>query len=685
MAATFRCAALPAGFGICFTMVLSECRSPRFLMAAGQADSSLVIGLVDPAAVIEHCSPKLLTSGTETSMPAIGCLHTPSLLRIDSDQRTSCWMSRRALAWVIVARTIPLKEAQQVNEAEDFAGSEDDLQFAAAAGALPLDLLLSEAALGVAHRFRPRTASVRWGMGLVKHPRTVAGKLGGLTAEGARIALGSSQIRPDKHDRRFSDSDWETNPILKRVLQSYLAAGRTAGELLEGAELSYEDHERVEFLVRNVTEALAPSNNPLVNPTARKAFTKSRGRSAVRGTRNLVEDMRHAPRIPTMVDPDSFEVGKDLAITPGEVVFRDEMFELIQYYPTTKTVVDYPVVVVPPVINKYYAIDLAPGKSMVEYLVGRGQQPFVISWRNPSAEHRSWGFDAYGAAIIRAMEVARAISGADKVNLYSICSGGIIAAMVLSHLQATDQLAGVSGFAMAVTVLDQAAAGLASAALTEEVAQLAIAMSASRGYLDGRNLAEAFAWLRPTDLIWNYWVNNYLAGRTPPKFDVLFWNADTTRMAAELHKDFVETGLHNGLVSAGGTTMLGTGVDLSALDLDSFVVAGVADHICPWEAVYATTQVMGGEQTFVLSTSGHVAALINPPGNPKARYRTGRPYPPNAAEWLEQASTNEGSWWPEFSDWLAERGGGERPAPPELGNDEFPPICPAPGSYVRAG
>lgn len=565
--------------------------------------------------------------------------------------------------------------------------TDDDLSdfdaVSAAEAAIPLDLLLSEAALGLAYRFRPRTSTARFGIELAKKPQVLIKRLGGLGSEMAKILVGYSEVEPHPKDRRFNDAEWEENPVLRRVLQTYLAAGKTADDLLADVELSYNDHERADFLVRNITEALAPSNIPLLNPTARRSLIETRGRSAVAGARNFINDMRSAPRIPTMVPGDAFEVGENLAITPGQVVYRTPMFELLQYSPTTPSVSNYPVLVVPPVINKYYAVDLAPGKSMIEFLVAQGLQPLVISWRNPTAENREWGFDAYGAAIIEAIGVSRAITGADKVNLYAICSGGIIASMTLSHLQAEGQLDQVAGLALAVTVLDQHHAGLASAALNEETAQLAIAVSAARGYLDGRNLAEAFAWLRPTDLIWNYWINNYLNGRQPPKFDVLFWNADTTRMAAHLHRDFVETGLHNGLVSPGGTTMLGTPVDLGALDLDSFIIAGVADHICPWEAVYASARLLGGDTEFVLSTSGHIASLVNPPGNPKARYLAGVADAEDGAEWMADAEPHQGSWWPAFAEWLTERGGGSKESPSGLGSKEHPALGAAPGDYVR--
>lgn len=552
-----------------------------------------------------------------------------------------------------------------------------------AEAAIALDLLLTEAALGVGYHFRPRTATVRLGAKLATKPQAVAKRTAELAAELTKVALGKSDAAPPRGDRRFAAEAWQENPVLKRVLQSYLAAGKTAADLLEDAELSYDDHERAEFLIRNVNDALAPSNSPILNPDALSAATNSKGKSLARGAKSFAKDMKRAPRTPSMIESDAFEVGKNLAVTPGSVVQRTEMLELIQYAPTTKTVYRRPILLIPPMINKFYAIDLAPGRSLVEYLLTQGHQVFVISWRNPTAENRDWGFDSYGAAIIDAMATTRKIAKSKKLNLFATCSGGIVTTMTLAHLKAQGELGQVSGLGLAVAVLDQDHAGLATAALNENTAKAAIAVSAARGYLDGRHLAEAFAWLRPNDLIWSYWVNNYLLGKTPPKFDVLYWNADTTRMSAALHKDFVEMGVSNSLGTPGKAQILGTKVDLKTVDTDTYAVAGIADHICPWSAAYGTTQLLGGDVKFVLSSSGHIAAIINPPGNPKAKYRVAASNPATAEEWMASATAKSGSWWPDFSDWAGKRGGGKVAASASLGNDAFPPLDPAPGRYIN--
>ena len=273
--------------------------------------------------------------------------------------------------------------------------------------------------------------------------------------------------------------------------------------------------------------------------------------------------MAAAPRVPSMVEPDAFEVGVDLAVTPGSVILRTPVFELIQYRPATAAVRQVPLLIVPPTINKFYVMDLAPGRSMVEYLIGSGLQVFMISWRNPDARHAAWDFNTYGQAVLDAMDAAARITGSEQTALMGACSGGIIAAMVAAHLAHTGQQDRLAAFTLMVTVLDEARAGLAGAVIDERTARLAAAASRTRGYLDGRSLAEVFAWLRPNDLIWNYWVNNYLLGRKPPPFDILFWNADTTRMTAGLHRDFLQLGATNALVRPGGVTMLGSPVDLA--------------------------------------------------------------------------------------------------------------------------
>jgi polyhydroxyalkanoate synthase subunit PhaC len=561
------------------------------------------------------------------------------------------------------------RTAQDEETAGDFAGA--------------LDLLLADGALGVLRMLRPDGAVARLAASLARQPQLVSQQAAGLAVELAQIAAGRSQLAPDRKDRRFADPAWSQNRLLKRTVQAYLAGGRTAEALLAGAELDWRDGERLRFLLTNLIAAAAPSNNPLLNPQAVKTLVDTGGASAVRGLRALIRDAATQPRVPAMVEPGAFEVGRDLALTPGAVVFRTELFELIQYAPVTERVCRDPLLIVPPMINKYYLIDLAPGRSMVEFLVSQGHQVFAMSWRNPDARHSDWGLDSYGQAIIDAMDATRGVTGTDRVSICALCSGGIVSSMVAAHLQETGRLAEVASLCLGVTVLDQAKAGTAGAMIDETTANAAMAVSRARGYLDGRALAEVFAWLRPDDLIWNYWVNNYLQGKAPPAFDILSWNADTTRLPAALHAGFIRLAVANALTVPDAATMLGSPVDLSKVDTDSYVVAGIADHLCPWQSCYRTTQLLGGQVTFVLSTSGHIASMVNPPGNPKATFQVAAGSPADPREWLASAETVGGSWWPHYSAWLATRSGGRRKARARLGRKGYEVLCGAPGTYVH--
>jgi polyhydroxyalkanoate synthase len=307
---------------------------------------------------------------------------------------------------------------------------------------------------------------------------------------------------------------------------------------------------------------------------------------------------------------------------------------------------------------------------------------FAISWRNPDERHADWGLDAYAGAVVRALEAVEEITGADRAHVLGLCAGGITASCAVSHLAATGRLDRVAGLTLGVTVIDQERAGTTGAFVDRNVARAAIQDSARRGYLDGRSLAGVFAWLRPNDLIWNYWVNNYLLGKDPPPFDVLYWNADTTNLPAALHRDFIELAVNNSLVYPGEATVLGTPVDLSKVTVDTYLVAGIADHITPWQNAYRTVRLLGSEPRFVLSTSGHIAALVNPPGNPKARFQINDELPEDPDAFLAGATTKQGSWWGDWDAWLGERSGEQRPAPAELGGGGHRPLGRAPGTYV---
>ncbi|GAB3787613.1 PHA/PHB synthase family protein [Nocardioides ungokensis] len=548
--------------------------------------------------------------------------------------------------------------------------------------AAPLDVLLVDSALGPVRRFVPDRSTAKWAVSLARRPGITARRLGGLGAEAGRILTGTSTVAPLRGDRRFTDVAWTSNPLLKRLVQLYLASGRTLEQLVLDADIAPRDRKRVQFCLENLIEATAPSNVPLVNPASAKAAVDSAGLSLARGGRQLVKDLTSAPRIPEMVDGTGFAVGDNVAATPGGVVFRNDVLELIQYAPQTDEVYEVPALVVPPTINKFYAIDLAPERSLVEFGVRQGRQMFVISWRNPDARHASWDFDTYVRAVLEALDAVEEITGSHRTVLGGVCSGGILASMAAAYLAGTGRQDRLAALCLAVTVIDNHDAGSVSALVDEQLAGRAKAKSARKGYLDGRALAEVFAWLRPRDLVWNYWVNNYLLGKRPPAFDILFWNSDTTRMTAALHADFVDLAMENLLTRPGELTVLGVPIDLGAVTVDSYLVAGMADHITPWESCYRSAQLFGGTTRFVLSTSGHIAALVNPPGNAKASFHTNDDLAADAEAWLDGTEVHPGTWWTDLGLWLDERSGAQRPAPQTLGSHRLSVLAEAPGTYV---
>ena len=550
--------------------------------------------------------------------------------------------------------------------------------------AAPLDSLLVEAAFSPFRRFNPGMPGLRLGAQLASRPWAVGRRAASTAAELAKVAMGSSTVAPGPKDRRFADQAWSGNPVLHRLLQAYLVTGQATTELLSEADLGWKDHERLSFVAQNIVEALSPSNSPVLNPAALKTALDTGGASYLRGARNFASDMAVKPRVPSMVDTTAFAVGRDLAVTSGSVVLRTEMFELIQYTPQTSRVRTVPLLMVPPTINKYYIADLAPGRSMVEHFVASGQQVFMLSWRNPDREHADWGLDAYVAAVLEALGAVEDISRSSKSVLFSLCAGGVISSLALGYLVATGQEHRLAGFALGVTLLDQSHAGLMSSLTSPQVAAAAAARSRAAGYLDGRSLAEIFAWLRPGDLVWNYWVNNYLLGKQPPAFDVLYWNADATRMAAHLHADFLDLAVTNALTHPGEAVVLGAPVDLSKATVDSYVVAGIADHICPWASCYRSVHLLGGRSRFVLSTNGHIAALVNPPGNVKSSYRASDETPGDPQQFLKTLEPTPGSWWTDFVVWLSTHSGREKAAPRTLGSAHHTVLDPAPGTYVFA-
>lgn len=571
-------------------------------------------------------------------------------------------------------------EARGRDEAARVNGRAPDPQVAADADNVGLDQLIAQVGR---RRLRPGGEAARFAARLATRPvRTV--QRGVRLASGlAEAAAGSSALAPEPGDRRFADPAWSENWIFRRLLQGYLVSAREARQLLDDAELDWENDQRMRLVVDNLIDALAPTNFPWSNPASIKATVDQGGRNLLLGARTLLRDMRTSPRIPANHDPAGFVVGETVAATPGAVVSRQPMYELIQYRPATDEVREYPVLFVPPMISKFYCVDLSPGRSLAEYLLARGQQVFTVSWKNASKKEGHWDFDDYMEAVIEAIRTTAAVSGADRVHVAGLCLGGIMSTCVIGHLAEIGEQDRVAGLTLNVTVLDTHRAGPVPALAAPATAAVAIANSRRHGYLAGTELAETFAWLRPNEMIWSNWVNNYLLGNKPPSFDLLYWNADSMNMPAAAHRDLVQFGLDNPLPEPGRMQVLGNWIDVSRIDVDAYAVGAETDHLTPWRHCYRSVGMLGGETRFVLSSSGHIAAIINPPGNPRARYHAGEDYPADADEWLQAAEKHPGSWWEDWDAWLAQRSGASRPAPRKLGSRRYQVLDPAPGQYVR--
>lgn len=504
-----------------------------------------------------------------------------------------------------------------------------------------------------------------------------------MAKEGYDIARGTSERAPDRKDKRFKDPAWADNPFYKRGMQTYLAMQESLDEWVGDLKLGEMEHARATFVMNMITDALAPTNALVTNPAAQKRAVETRGKSLIKGLQNAYEDLTKNGGMPSRVDKSPFVIGENVATTPGKVVWKNEMLELIQYTPVTEEVREIPFLNIPPQINKFYASDLDPITSVIQFLLRNQFQPFIISWRNPTKEHADWGMSEYVDSLIQCTEVIKQITGSDKINISGACSGGITTATFASLLAAAgDDRINSLTFQVCVLDPDERDSEL-SAMASERSLEIARRYSRRKGILKGDDLARMFAWMRPNDLVWNYVVNNYLMGEDPPPYNVLFWNDDSTNLPAQLHSDYLDFGLEKPFTNPGKVEIAGHMADLTQVDVDSFIVAGVTDHITPWKACYRTTKLIGSENIeFVLSNSGHIQSLLNPPGNPKAKYFANPDLSGSADQWAAGAEEVAGSWWTRWAEWLHERGGDLKPAPDQNGSEQFPPLYDAPGKYV---
>jgi polyhydroxyalkanoate synthase len=502
-----------------------------------------------------------------------------------------------------------------------------------------------------------------------------------------KIMTGQSELAPHPKDKRFQDPAWQYNPFMRAGMQYYLAVQKGAAHWLEDLELDELEKDRARFISNIIIDGLAPTNTLIGNPSAQKMAITSGGLSLIKGLKNAYDDMVHNKGMVSQVDKKPFKLGENIATSKGSVVLRTEMMELIQYAPTTDEVYEVPQLTIPPQINKMYINDLSPEKSVVKYQLDNGIQTFVISWKNPSKEQGPWDMADYVNSCREAMEAVSKITGSKKVNVSAGCSGGQTASMLASKM-ASDKDDLLGALTLMVCVLHPKQNDIEAGSLVSENGlELAKRRAAKKGVIKGDDLARGFAWLRPNDLIWNYVINNYLLGQDPPAFDVLFWNADATNLSAALMGDFLTVFETLAFTKKGEVEMVDHKIDLSKVTSDLFILGGVTDHITPWKATYRSTKLFGSKDvTYVLSQSGHMQAILNPPGNPKAKYfiqkDSKKKLPDTADEWLKGTEEVAGSWWPYWMEWVQARAGEKKKAPAKLGNKDYTPLDPAPGLYV---
>ncbi|MFS2157775.1 class II poly(R)-hydroxyalkanoic acid synthase [Pseudomonas sp. Pseusp122] len=515
----------------------------------------------------------------------------------------------------------------------------------------------------------------------VKQPFLSIKHVAQLGAELKNVMLGKSTLQPAADDRRFADPAWSQNPLYRRYLQTYLAWRKELHDWIDDSNLNPQDVSRGHFVINLLTEAMSPTNSA-ANPAAIKRFFETGGKSILDGMSHLAKDLVHNGGMPSQVNMDAFEVGKSLGTSEGSVVFRNDVLELIQYRPITEQNFERPLLVVPPQINKFYVFDLSPEKSLARFCLRSNVQTFIISWRNPTKAQREWGLSTYIDAVKEAVDVVCAITGSKDVNMLGACSGGITCTALLGHYAALGEQK-VNALTLLVSVLDTTLDTDVALFVDEQTLESAKRHSYQAGVLEGRDMAKVFAWMRPNDLIWNYWVNNYLLGNEPPVFDILFWNNDTTRLPAAFHGDLIEMFKNNPLVRPNALEVCGTPIDLQKVTSDVFCLAGTNDHITPWISCYKSARLFGGKTEFVLSSSGHIQSILNPPGNPKARYMTNPEMPVDPKEWQENGTKHTDSWWLHWQNWLGERSGKLKKSPTSLGSKAYPPGEASPGTYVH--
>lgn len=497
---------------------------------------------------------------------------------------------------------------------------------------------------------------------------------------------------PELKDRRFAAPEWLANPLSAFSAASYLLNSHFLTAMAEAVDAAPRDKQKIRFAVQQLVDAMSPANFLATNPEAQKTLLDSKGESLAKGLANMLGDMQKG-RI-SLSDESAFEVGRNVATTPGEVVFENDLFQLIQYTPTSATVHSVPLVMVPPCINKFYILDLQPENSVVRYAVEQGNTVFLVSWRNPDKTLGKVTWDDYvEKGAIEAIRVAREITGAPKVNAFGFCVGGTIVTTALAVLAARGEQPAAS-LTLLTTLLDFEDTGVLDVFIDESQVSQREKQLAKGGLMPGRDLATTFSSLRPNDLVWNYVQSNYLKGKEPPPFDLLYWNSDSTNLPGPMFCYYLRNMyLENKLREPGALTTAGAKIDLGAIDAPVFIYGSREDHIVPWDAAYKSMKLLNPgkpkNNRYVLGASGHIAGVINPASKGKRSYWTNDAKPKAKAKilddkaWMEGATEHKGSWWVEWAAFLAENGGKDVKAPAKAGNKQYPAIEPAPGRYVK--
>jgi polyhydroxyalkanoate synthase subunit PhaC len=547
------------------------------------------------------------------------------------------------------------------------------------AGALDLDPALFGRALGAAavsvarHPESAARAGLRCALDLTRTSVAAASRAAGRSAAGP--------VPPDARDRRFSDPAWEDNAAFFALRQSYLVLRRLAEELLAAAELDTATRAKAAFAVELLADTLAPTNLLLTNPAALKRAFETGGRSVVAGSRNCVDDILHNGGRPRQVDVSPFRLGENMAATPSKVVYRNDVMELLQYLPQTEEVHATPLLASPPWINKYYVMDLAPGRSLIEWAVQHGRTVFAISYRNPDSSLSGVTMDDY---LVRgtqaALDVITEITRSDTVDILAVCLGGALATMNAAHLAASGTHA-IGTLTLINTLLDYTEPGQLGCFVDEGTVRKLERRMARKGYLDGADMAGAFNALRANELIFSYVASNWLMGEQPPAFDLLAWNADATRLPAAMHSWYLRSCYLENELAKGTMVLGGQRLDLAAVMSDTYIVAAERDHIVPWTSSYESTRLLGADVRFVLSSGGHIAGIVNPP-NPKSWVLTSDTNPPSAQQWRDGARKQDESWWEDWARWMADRAG-PLGKPPRIGSHRNPALADGPGAYVH--